>query len=274
MEVRAHLTEVGNVQSPASRDEHAAIKDIVAVYWEIFNAASMSLELHSVAEVVEKTSTEEGVPTFCTLITKGENADWTSDINNVLPDEMSARLVNALYKKDMCDTSIFWFVKPMTEKLKEVDAVTYWYIFDYDPEFVMHYDFENATAKSRVSHSVFRITGSSAKHYVADFTVEQFGFDGPRYFFLPIEQYFRLMNGMKEWEPCTAVHEEASRCAINEMDSCVSLHWEIARYCSQLDWTCLATMEALDRAYFLHESAKAAFEEVVEVLTHESNFVP
>ena len=73
-----------------------------------------------------------------------------------------------------CDCSIKLFLVHLASALAIYSATVKWYTVVIKPSILIHWQHEPHTLYVR--HSVFEITARSGKKYIADFTIEQFGF--------------------------------------------------------------------------------------------------
>jgi len=73
-----------------------------------------------------------------------------------------------------CDYSIKLFLVHLASALAIHNATVKWYTVVVKPSILIHWQHELPILDIR--HSVFEITARSGNKYIADFSVEQFGF--------------------------------------------------------------------------------------------------
>lgn len=110
----------------------------------------------------------------------------------VFPQDTSPRLQSAARKLNSCDITVNAFLYRLAELLSRVGARVDWYIVRATPLFGMHYDTCNIVAPV---HSTFCITTASGTEFIADFTIEQFGY-GEEYWFM--DQFHYLLECTKD----------------------------------------------------------------------------
>lgn len=91
-----------------------------------------------------------------------------------LPHGTPARLRNAYLKTNLCDLSLFAFFPHVANVLGQVDAQVDWLLLEMQP--LLRLRFHDGMLPDQAFHSVFIITTSSGEQFIADFTIEQFGY--------------------------------------------------------------------------------------------------
>ncbi|KAK1914828.1 hypothetical protein P3342_010817 [Pyrenophora teres f. teres] len=86
----------------------------------------------------------------------------------------------ASYKFMHCDYSIILFLMYLERALARYGATVKWLTVKTRPYVLFHRQYERPDADVR--HSVFEITARSGNQYIADFTIEQFGYPGYMWF--------------------------------------------------------------------------------------------
>jgi hypothetical protein len=92
-------------------------------------------------------------------------------------------------KFNHCDVSIQFFLIYLEPLLKKIGARVEWLAVCPNPRMVFHW--AESIPLPEVRHSVFYITAKTGETFVADFTIEQFGF-GEDMWFLPAKEYMQV----------------------------------------------------------------------------------
>lgn len=75
----------------------------------------------------------------------------------------------------MCKISILSFLPHLRNALAPFEAKVEWAIVQPKPRYILHWSW-NPNAFKIMNHSVFLIATKEGREYVADFTMEQFGY--------------------------------------------------------------------------------------------------
>lgn len=123
------------------------------------------------------------------------------------PSWVSAPLRRASQKYNNCDYSIRLFLYYLSLRVRGMGAKIEWLTVRAKPRILFHLYGRPLTL--RVRHSVFSITTVSGRGYIADFTIEQFGYPSSMWF-------MRMEECLVQ---CTTLEEMVQPCAC-EKDEC------------------------------------------------------
>lgn len=93
---------------------------------------------------------------------------------DAFPPDVPYWLQTAIMKLDCCDLSLLAFLAPASDLLRKIGARVDWFIVMMKPQVTIKYDGESA---GELPHSVFSVTTRSGEQFIADFTLEQYGYD-------------------------------------------------------------------------------------------------
>lgn len=116
------------------------------------------------------------------------------------PCWVSHELRRSSHKYNHCDYSIRLFLGHFLRCLGEVDAKIEWFAVDAKPLFLFHW--YGNPLQLKVRHSVFSITTRSGEEYIADFTIEQFGYPSEMWFMGKQEYVEKCTTGQEMMQPC------------------------------------------------------------------------
>lgn len=85
----------------------------------------------------------------------------------------------AVLKLDGCDLGVLAFLPHVTDSLRKFGARVGWLVVHAKPRILIHYSSEHL---GEPIHSVFGITSSRGEQFIADFTIEQFGYEADCWF--------------------------------------------------------------------------------------------
>jgi hypothetical protein len=243
---------------PSCQDEHGEIKAIVEPYWTLFNTA---LDHEHKPRIDHLTTTQQFIISPIIVITKhsliinGRLHEESGDL--AYPTGTSKHLQRQISKFNKCDFSIQVFLRYLSPLLEKIGAEIEWLTVCSNPRVVFHWS--NRKPDPRVRHSVFLITAKSGEQFVADFTVEQFGF-GPEMWFTKREEYARACtlykpaSGPFEEEVELArrgVFDRRGRVGNVIVDVCEREMgmWERLGRKGEMEWLEMAVMEAAKREW-------------------------
>jgi hypothetical protein len=174
---------------PDCQAEYDEIKAIVEPYWALFNTAlehEQKPRIHHLTTSHQSTISPIIVITKHSLTINGRLHEESGDL--AYPAGTSKYLQRQISKFNKCDFSIQVFLQYLSPLLGKIGAEIEWFTVFSNPRVVFHW--VNRIPDPRVRHSVFLITARSGEQFVADFTVEQFGFE-PEMWFMKREEYVR-----------------------------------------------------------------------------------
>ena len=261
-----------DVRTPQQHEENdfKSIKTLIAPFREILNVTLDECVLKRIYHITRTVgSPESPFPGLAIYELHTLSADGGFERvkgNEAFPANTSLQLQAAARELNSCDITFHAFLYRLSELLRRIGARVDWYILRATPLFGMQYD----TAKFEAPvHSVFCITSASGSEFIADFTIEQFGY-GEEYWFM--DKYHYLLECTKDtkyWvlgEQDTAEAREARM----EYESAVQLvtalrsvydaiNWMQVRRIpadDQLEWVRTHACEALERGLDLKPSSE------------------
>ncbi|KAH8727721.1 hypothetical protein GQ44DRAFT_824560 [Phaeosphaeriaceae sp. PMI808] len=160
-----------NAQQQPVVSEYDTIKSILTPYQLICNTVVSN---HHSGNIVES-STLQGV--FATE-DDGEEAVWARGAE-ASPPGTSADIQLAIQKYNHCDTTGFVLIPYLGIALREISAGIGWITSKVYPWIVLTHGNEDVET---FRHSAMVIISSTGSVYVADFTLEQFGFGSEQWF--------------------------------------------------------------------------------------------
>jgi hypothetical protein len=101
--------------------------------------------------------------------------DPLTDAASALPSFTGAAMLQAYSKWNMCDISVFTYLPLIQDLLTPFGAKVEWSIVHPRPRILLHWSW-NMNPLHMTNHSVFLITRKEGKEYIADSTMEQFGY--------------------------------------------------------------------------------------------------
>jgi hypothetical protein len=205
-------------QDDTLASDHDEIKAIVEPYWHIFNFCLEHFET-GIINSLTFTQPSANEPTDPTTVMLGCKATEDDDDLNfaqgarAYPPLLSLRLRAGALKFNMCDTSIVLFLRYIEYALWRTGAVTQWLTLSTKPRVVFH--FGGVEPNPTVRHSVFGITSAHGYEFIADFTIEQFGFE-PEMWFTTRKEYLAKVS--RNGQTDTAKQEEIGGAMKRDLD--------------------------------------------------------
>ncbi|KAF1915656.1 hypothetical protein BDU57DRAFT_577453 [Ampelomyces quisqualis] len=161
-----------------------SIKTLVAPFREIINVTLEESLLARISRITRSTGSSHsacpGLPIY-TIHTDPVDGCEVQEVKGIeaFPPEISSQLRSAVLKLNTCDMTVNAFLSRLSDALLSVGARTDWLLVCAEPLFGLHYDVRNLEMPV---HSVFCITTASGEEFIADFSVEQFGYDETHWF--------------------------------------------------------------------------------------------
>jgi len=159
-----------------SLDEYCRIRSILLLYWHIFNLV-LEYERRPSVYHVPWVPTGWNRPFIITEVpVRDSNRRLIYGIGpHAHPPDVSLLERLARNKYNHCDFSIQLFLIYLEPVFKEIGATITWLAVQVKPYVVYH--LEGEQPDPFVRHSVFNIRTQTGAEYIADFTMEQFGFN-------------------------------------------------------------------------------------------------
>jgi len=209
---RYHI-EAGEPVEDLPAQEYDEILTILEPYWHIFN-----LVLEYEPRVCVDHYFKPGIPTTITETERiSPNGDYIQAYGSfVYASGVSELLRRGSSKFNHCDFSIYLFLCVFEPLLSHVRATIAWLAVEAKPKWVIHW--KGYRPDPLVRHSVFSIKSRSGDEYIADFTIEQFGFESE--FWLMCRRDYEVLctTGKERRQPRPEEVEAARRGDINDWD--------------------------------------------------------
>ncbi|KAF1950597.1 hypothetical protein CC80DRAFT_554146 [Byssothecium circinans] len=244
-------------------NELETVKEIVQAYHQIFKIWTtqyQSLEpIQSITSTVP-TDNDNDSPTTHTLHRAPHSA--STNLRSIgataVPLDTSPQVTQAYLNRDNCDFALDTFLCPLREKLQSIGARVNSLLVTPFPLLRLHFSGE---AISYSPHSVFGITDRLSEQYIADFTIEQYGFEGSAHWFMKEEEYLEVFTEDGRWR--IAEDEDVEDGGLHRAEGLERWKGVIRRVCCGLDWGRIEGLEGEERWGFVGEEVRRAFDEVV-----------
>lgn len=174
----------------------AAIMAILEPYWHIFNFVLEHEQRPKTRALIPWRRSTSSPPVLVHFLEERVEASGAA----AYPQWVSHQLRRSSHKYNHCDYSIRLFLGLFLRRLGEVNAKIEWFAVDAKPLILFHWCYYPLQLKVR--HSVFSITTKSGEEYIADFTIEQFGYPSAMWFMEKKEYVAKCTTGQEMLQPC------------------------------------------------------------------------
>ncbi|KAF2865818.1 hypothetical protein BDV95DRAFT_651916 [Massariosphaeria phaeospora] len=256
-------------QMPSAPNEYEQMKAILEDYEQIYDVASCHLTVSYMpmsSITMHYVPMTEGVPIPDTIYTIHVDHARCADVSRELPKTLDEALpagtppylARAVQKLNLCDHALEVMKDAIAEKLREIGARVEWLRLIPLPRFIVHSSDEPPQV---YTHSVFAITSASGAQYIADFTIEQFGFDRSMWF-MTCSDYMEQCSEDGNWW----LHTEEDQLEMDSMRPPSDVQDEAAvkgivdGLCARLNWDELYSMAGEDRIEYIRGQATTVFE--------------
>jgi hypothetical protein len=176
--------------------EIATIKAILEPYWHMFSFV-LEHEKRPITYALVPWKLSKSVPTiYIHHISESVDAIGAAAYSSWV----SHQLRRSSQKYNHCDYSIRLFLHHLSSRLGDVKADIKWLAVYARPRILFHW--HGYPLRLKVRHSVFSITTESGEEYIADFTIEQFGYPSSMWFMKKKEYVARCTTGEEMEQPC------------------------------------------------------------------------
>jgi hypothetical protein len=175
------------------------------------------------------------------------------------PADTHPALQLSILKINTCDLAVHSLLPYLTIALQKLRACADWLVVDASPKCMFHYFPEQV---QQGLHSVFIITSATGNQYIADFTLEQFGFDANMWF-MKKNDYYDQVTDKEYWrlaDQACVDEVEGSIAGDSDMLSMLLAVQEVAGYVNKAEYTALT--EGNQEAWLENKAIQA-------VLRHE-----
>jgi hypothetical protein len=225
-----------NMSQSAAEIELERIKAIVAPFREIFNITLQEQYMERIIRIVySKPAADSMYPGSPIYTLHDGSIGQPPDLQKgaaAFPPKSSARLRTAITKLNTCDLAVNSFLSRLADCLRPLDATVQWLTVRASPRFILRY--VSSDSKQPI-HSVTCITTKSGAQFVADFTIEQFGYDED-YWFTELPDYLALCTIDGKYRVTTDVEiaENAADIATCNYEGAMTTLFR--RACDAIDW--------------------------------------
>lgn len=207
--------------------EYADVKAILEPYWFMFNFV-LEYDTRPITYALVPQRIRSSGPTILVhYVWDMLEAAGAAAYPAWVPHELR----RSSQKYNCCDYSIRLFLCHLSMRLREVKAEIDWLAVDAKPRLLFHW--HRRQLALRVRHSVFSITTPSGGEYIADFTVEQFGYPSSMWFMTTQEYITQCTTGEMMEQPSDNEKKSAMRGFIG----CTTKAWVVGELCARLDLT-------------------------------------
>ena len=161
-----------------------------------------------------------------------------------IPQGTPINIRNAILKADMCDFALLVFLPHVAHVLEKIGARVDWLTLYMQP--VLRLFRNGESLRERVLHSVFIITTSNANQFIADFTIEQFGYNS-RHWITPKSEYLIEFSADGTFSIAADGHMDLVRLSANQCDFMAIFQHIADDVCSQFDWGTYCRHQLPDR---------------------------
>lgn len=204
----------------------AEIMAILEPYWHIFNFVLEHEQRPKIRALIPWRTSTSSPPVLIHFLEGLVEASGAA----AYPYWVSHQLRRSSHKYNHCDYSIRLFLGHFLRCLREVNAKIEWFAVDAKPLILFHW--YGNPLQLKVRHSVFSITTKSGEEYIADFTIEQFGYPSAMWFMEKKEYVEKCTTGQEMMQPC---EEEIASAMQGEIEMTCKV--EVVReLCRRLDF--------------------------------------
>ncbi|CAO2649216.1 Nn.00g066010.m01.CDS01 [Neocucurbitaria sp. VM-36] len=176
---QVHATQRGVVPAndlPKNDADMDLIKANIEPFRQIFGVMIENAKQMCISRIEagpENSDSEEStIYTLYDTSADGGEAQWAKG-RAIFPPDTPTEMQTAILKLDACDVSVLAFLPYIADALHKIDARVDWLTGYMKPRSIIHYSDEELVEPL---HSVFSVTTSNGKQFIADFTIEQFGY--------------------------------------------------------------------------------------------------
>jgi hypothetical protein len=210
--------------------DYDEVKSILEPYWHIWNLCLERFEVPIIDRIdfTHPPSHHPDLPTIINLHLLKDRAGKPKHTTgeNTYPPWLNLPLQAGIARFNMCDASVCIFYSHLEKALEEMDATVDWLTPTLKPHLVFHYSTREPIPVIR--HSFFGIRSRNGNAFVADFTIEQFGFKSATWF-QKGKQYLSdcTLNGRLRMKPDMSEMTEMMAAVMRERVGMNRVIWEL-----------------------------------------------
>ena len=251
-------TSPGFIQQQAVSDEFDQVKAIVKPFHDMYGAILDNTYFQTITRIVADQVQALSSGTISeTYTVYNDKSIWVEPESAkgraAFPPDTSVGMQTSIMKLDSCDTTVAMFLPHLSDNLREIGARVDWVVVDAIPYKIFHYEHEDPTDPQ---HSVFSITTCSGNQFIADFTIEQFGYDAECWFSRK-SAYLELYT---EPGSCRLISEDEVAMIESVVAEDVSLDTSksgVRTLCISMDWETYRRLPSDERFPWLHAHVQA-----------------
>jgi hypothetical protein len=195
----------------ATTTDHDQIKSTIEPFRQIFMTVLENILHECLSHFTEDRTAK---PPVITLHPTGHPIPMAAKGRAAFSPKIPYDMQTAILNYSQCDLSIVCFLESIREALRPIGATVEWLLINsIQPLSILHYPYEKPNTGG-IRHSVFAITTANREQYVADFTLEQFGYPAELWFLKKAEYAVRFAEVFATW------------CIASEQD--MEANWETA----------------------------------------------
>ena len=252
------LRKIRQRASIESTSEHEReIKAILEVYGTILWAYTDYNLLNTVSHI---TAQPHAQPPLYTLH-KDPIKTWSAGASSLPPDTPPEQQ-RACLISNLCDFGLEITLRPISAQLQKLGARADWLLVSAAPRMLLHFDDKDPEI---CRHSVLAVTSKGGEQYIADFTVEQFGYP-EEYWFMKKADYMEQCTRDGHWRLAGDDDlKAADQGAEDELEGDIStrLDNKVRETCRGLDWEKLEKLGRVERIEVVQRTARECFASIV-----------
>ncbi len=237
-----------DIPNPAFYKDFDLVKSIVAPFRQIYGMILEDEPFKIVNRIVKDDPTsglksDSNVPIYTIHFTNDTDEDAWKTGRAAFPPGVSPEMQMALLKFSTCDFVTFTFLPHIAKALENIGARVEWWYVRMKPRYLIHFEPDEFTEPD---HAMIAITTASDEKYVADLSIEQFGYSG--------QEWFNTSAAFVDNHTSTGIwtvpqKEElaAFEPSLRQNAFCKSLYHRATKICGELDWTHYFTLPADER---------------------------
>ncbi|KAF2634404.1 hypothetical protein P280DRAFT_524132 [Massarina eburnea CBS 473.64] len=237
--------------------------DVLDVFWHIFSnvmkyeykpvilgiTQSTYKPVHDITTVPYYTITIDR-ETAMTMATFEMNESYDTIIGD-FGEDRSYELIAAFAKWAQCDFSMVCMYEPIVQKLLEINAKADWIVIHH-PKYRFLLGMHD-TEPAELTHSVMLVS-TDEESYIADFTVEQHGWDSSN-FLTPVNEYLENFTYDRRWSHAPSFVTDSR----NDPSGRVLTNF-VREFSDGFDWSELVGMDNHQLGYHVSARVREAIE--------------
>ncbi|KAH7359685.1 hypothetical protein BKA66DRAFT_552570 [Pyrenochaeta sp. MPI-SDFR-AT-0127] len=245
-------TAQSNDPKASIQAEWNSIKGITAIFREIYNTIFEEAEIKPISRV-ERGDPLELTPYFTTSRTytifydaNPPEQTWVKG-KDAFPPGTSRELKMGILKLHTCDMSVHLLHSHLTKALETIGARVDWGCVAPKPHILIK---GSSTNFHFPLHSTFCITSSTGNEFIADFTIEQLGYEESGWF-CNKDTYLENCTMDARWRAGTVAEADMLKQSLSTNDFALCVGETIRVVCNEIDWKEYEKLSEPDRELWL-----------------------